>query len=256
VQEVIEKVKPEIVFIELCKSRMPILVLKEEELIAQYSKGFTFKDIQDTIKQGKGLSGILPLLLSSIFSKVMKDLKVVPGVEFRRAYETSVKIGSKVVLGDRPIGITLSRAWGALTLWETIKLIYAIVFEKLDVTAEDIERMKQSDVFTEMLKELTKTLPSLAAPIIYERDMFLSVTLKNCRSRRVVGVVGVGHVSGMKKYWNDNTLRLEELMKVPPKSTVLPLLWRFTKLSLLICIAGSTLYFLWLLLRSRVFGLI
>jgi len=170
---------------------------------------------------------------------------VVPGVEFRRAYETGIKLGSKIVLGDRPIGITLSRAWAALSLWEKLKLAYAIIFEKIDVKEEDIERMKQSDVFTEMLKELTKHLPSLAAPIIYERDMFLSITIKQCKTRRVVGVVGVGHISGIKKYWEDNTITTQELMRLPPKSNMFSTIWRITKLTMLIGAVGLLVYTIW-----------
>jgi pheromone shutdown protein TraB len=96
--------------------------------------------------------------------------KVAPGEEFRRAYQTGQKIGAKLVLGDRPIQITLKRTWNSLSFFEKLKLIYFIIKESsLSITANDIESMKNSDVLTEMVKEFSKEFPSLAKTLIDER---------------------------------------------------------------------------------------
>jgi pheromone shutdown protein TraB len=49
-----------------------------------------------------------------------------PGVDFRAANECAEAIGAEIVLGDRPIEITLKRAWEALTLVEQGKLVIGL----------------------------------------------------------------------------------------------------------------------------------
>jgi hypothetical protein len=49
-----------------------------------------------------------------------------PGVDFRAANECAEAIGAEIVLGDRPIEITLKRAWEALTLVEKGKLVIGL----------------------------------------------------------------------------------------------------------------------------------
>ena len=39
--------------------------------------------------------------------KVANELKVVPGSEFRVAYEEAMKYGGKVMLGDRPMQVNI-----------------------------------------------------------------------------------------------------------------------------------------------------
>ena len=39
------------------------------------------------------------------FWQVASELKVIPGSEFRVAYEEAMKYGGKVVLGDRPMEV-------------------------------------------------------------------------------------------------------------------------------------------------------
>jgi pheromone shutdown protein TraB len=55
---------------------------------------------------------------------------------------------------------------------------------------EDIERMKNSDVITEMVKELSTEFPSLVGPLITERDQFLACKLRSCPGDTIVAVVG------------------------------------------------------------------
>jgi pheromone shutdown protein TraB len=49
-----------------------------------------------------------------------------PGIDFRAANECAEAIGAEIVLGDRPIEITLKRAWEALTLLEKAKLVVGL----------------------------------------------------------------------------------------------------------------------------------
>ncbi|CAN0474440.1 unnamed protein product, partial [Discosporangium mesarthrocarpum] len=46
--------------------------------------------------------------------------------DFRMAALVSEEVGAQLVLGDRPIDITLSRAWASLSLIERLKLAWGL----------------------------------------------------------------------------------------------------------------------------------
>jgi len=161
--------------------------------------------------------GIFPALLAYLYSGVKEKLKIVPGAEFRAAFSEYQKIpGCRIALGDRPIEITLKRTWGNLGLFEKLKLIYTLMKEsRLNITEEDVESMKDTDLITSMLKELSKEFPGITRPLIYERDEYLAYTLRQCKGPVVVGVVGLGHVEGIKKSW-EAQLDVKKLTEIPP----------------------------------------
>ena len=60
-----------------------------------------------------------------------KHLDVMPGEEFRVALREAHALGAHVVLGDRPLTITLARVWHALSLWEKLKLTGTLLWTGL-----------------------------------------------------------------------------------------------------------------------------
>ena len=54
-----------------------------------------------------------------------------PGEEFRVALQEAHAGGAQVVLGDRPLTITLARVWHALGLWEKVKLTGSLLWTGL-----------------------------------------------------------------------------------------------------------------------------
>ncbi|CAN6571626.1 unnamed protein product [Malus baccata var. baccata] len=120
VEAVISHLKPEVVFLELCSSRVAALTppnlkdLKEltmEEMIEMWKKNHNAFEIYGWI-----------------LSKVLSELEVFPGSEFAVAYEEARKYGGKVILGDRPVQITVGRTWAMMPLWHKIKLLYSLLF--------------------------------------------------------------------------------------------------------------------------------
>ena len=88
-------------------------------------------------------------------------MEVLPGEEFRVALKEAQAMGAQVVLGDRPLTVTLARVWGALSWWEKIKLSWHLLWTGLSLDTDEIkheiERMKVG-----ALKPLLCT-----APIVY-----------------------------------------------------------------------------------------
>jgi len=62
-----------------------------------------------------------------------------------------------------------------------------------------------------LTKQLEKYCPNVAKVLIHERDVYMINSLRNCKQKTIVGVVGLGHLDGMEKYWNKLKMRKEEL---------------------------------------------
>ncbi|KAJ6819647.1 traB domain-containing protein [Iris pallida] len=133
VQAVISSLKPQVVFLELCSSRVGILTPRDLHVPS-------VKEMIDTWKKKKNnLFGILYSWLAACMSE---ELEVIPGAEFRVAFEEAQSYGGKVMLGDRPIDVTLRRTWGSMSLWHRTKLVYYLLFQGLFLpSAEDINRL-------------------------------------------------------------------------------------------------------------------
>lgn len=87
-----------------------------------------------------------------LLARVGADLDVMPGEEFRVALAAARAVGAQVVLGDRPLNITLARVWGALSTWEKARLSGSLLWTGLSMLdteemRQEIERMKASFFF-------------------------------------------------------------------------------------------------------------
>ena len=101
--------------------------------------------VREQVRQ-QGTSGLLHYLLTKLYSGVLAQLNIVPGIEFRAAFDEARKLHppARIVLGDRPIDVTIKRTWGGLSLWGKAKLVYLMLTElkdnKLNITQEQIEK--------------------------------------------------------------------------------------------------------------------
>ncbi|XP_072027334.1 traB domain-containing protein-like [Amphiura filiformis] len=233
VAQTIEAVQPDIVMVELCKGRLSILQLDEETLLRE-AKDLNTEKFMLSMKQHGFIGGVMQLLLLNLSAHLTKELGMAPGGEFRRAFKEAQKIpGCKVHLGDRPIQITLNRAMGALTPWQKLRLAWYLITSKDPITKEEVEKCKQKDLLMEMLEEMTGEFPALSEVFVTERDTFLTASLKACAQPIpnaeqegdyvrpvVVGVVGIGHLPGIKECWNKQISipEIQRIMSVPPPS--------------------------------------
>ena len=68
---------------------------------------------------------------------------------------------------------------------------------------EIIEKIKDRDKVRKMTTLYKKVLPGLYNVMVHERDLFMINSLSKCAGSKVVGVVGLGHLDGIEKYWNE-----------------------------------------------------
>ncbi|HDL07958.1 MAG TPA: TraB/GumN family protein [Desulfobacteraceae bacterium] len=210
VASVIEKERPDTVCVELCQARYHTIRQKNQ---------WQEMDIVKVIKEKKSFLLLSNLLLASFQKKIAKKLDVKPGEEMIRAIESAKALNAKIHLADRDIRITLSKVWRAMGSWDKLKLLFQIFLSlgKMDdINKEDVEKMKQEDMLQSVLAEVGKSLPVLKTILIDERDRYLAQKVKTAPGKKIVAVVGAGHVPGIKKYMEADS-DLNELEKIPPK---------------------------------------
>ncbi|VAI86702.1 unnamed protein product [Triticum turgidum subsp. durum] len=142
----------------------------------------------------------LRLLLAVFSSKISSGANRPFGEEFRAARRVSEDIGAQLVLGDRPIEITLERALKSLSWDEKTKLVISL-FRGITSTTDMPQDEKAAVSPYELYEKLSSSYPSLLQPLIHERDMYMAWSLKRSKavnkSKTVVGVIGKGHMNGV-----------------------------------------------------------
>ncbi|CAF0727149.1 unnamed protein product [Adineta steineri] len=228
VAEIIQMTQPDIVMVELCQSRVNILSLDEQTLMKEASE-MNMQKMRTIIKANGVIHGIIHVLLLSMTAHLTKQLGMAPGGEFRTAFREAQKVvGCNVVLGDRPVGITLKRAINSLSTWKKIRLAWSLLTSKDKITNEDVEKCMEHDMLEKLLLEMSDEYPELSRVFVSERDQYLSYSLRKCAQQipietnqtgfvpaTVVGVVGIGHVQGIIKQWNQPPINdVQHLMKL------------------------------------------
>jgi len=160
------------------------------------------------------------LALSAYQRKMGEKLGVRPGAELLAGVEKAREIGAEIVLADRDVQATLKRTWASLSFWNKSQLatgLLAVPFSVQEFEEEQIEELKDKDTISEMLAQLAEQMPGLKEPLIDERDRFLMSKIQEAPGKRIVAVVGAGHVEGMLTHLGESVDR-DELSRLPPPS--------------------------------------
>jgi len=213
VRRVIAAVRPENVVVELCKSRCAQLY--DDVATAGATAGRTGNALSlrgdsllEAYTRSLSLGGRSALLLRLFLGALSTNVGVDSGVEFRAARKAADAVEAQIVLGDRPIEVTLRRAWDAMPVksrWVFTKdlVLGAQSAKGAGAAAVEaaVERLKQDDAMSSMLSSFAERFPEAMAPLVHERDMYLAWSLKRSKavngSSVVVGVVGRGHMRGV-----------------------------------------------------------
>jgi len=205
VQEVvgkIEEVRPDIVAVELCPARYRAITGQEEEREIK---------ISELLRGGKLYFLLVQWFLAYIQRKMGEEMGVKPGSEMLAAIEAAKKVGARVALVDRDIGITIQRFWSAMSLLDKIRLVWSLLPAAFGRGEEeiDIDSITQADIVSQMISEFRKISPGAANVLVDERDAFLARNLYLLSKQgRVLAVVGAGHREGITRH-------LEHPEKIP-----------------------------------------
>ncbi|XP_008809492.2 traB domain-containing protein isoform X2 [Phoenix dactylifera] len=164
-----------------------------------------FGAVNRSINLGGQSALALRLLLAVFSSKISSGVNRTFGDEFRAARKVSEEVGAQIVLGDRPIEITLERAWSSLMWREKLRLVISlfqgITFPSSELPENNLKDQDMDGSPFKLYEQLSMSYPSLLQPLMNERDTYLAWSLKRSkavnRSKTVVGVIGKGHMNGV-----------------------------------------------------------
>ena len=230
VEEVISQERPDCVCIELDEKRYKALIQK---------KKWQSLDLKQIIKDKQLSTLIINLLMASYQKKLGGQLGVKPGAELLKAANTAESHDIPIALCDRDVRVTLRRAWKSTSFFKKgylLTTLFASLFDSTEISEEKLAEMKQTDVLSELMNEMGNTLPDVKKVLIDERDIYLSEKIKKAEGQRLVAVVGAGHVSGIKKiFQEDRSAELKEITTIPPVSKI----WKIIGWSIPLLIIGS-----------------
>lgn len=181
------------------------------ELDAQRHKALTQPDtmaeldLVKVIREKKVAPFAANLALAAYQRRLAEQLGIEPGAELKAAAVEAVAQGLSMQLIDRDVGITFRRILQGLGWWDRAKLIASIgtgLFDREEVSEDDIERLKEGDMLESSFGEFARDTPTLYAALIDERDQYMAAKLRERSdgATRVLAVVGAGHLKGMAKY--------------------------------------------------------
>jgi len=191
VERIITGEMPERVCVEIDSSRYKSMTEKQN---------WSSLNIYQVIREKKGFLLLGNLVLSSFQRRLGIDLGVKPGEEMMRAVTVAEGLGIPYSFSDREIQTTLRRAWAKTGFWGKNKMLAAMISSIISnekLTPAEIEELKKKSELEGMMEELASYLPAVKEVLIDERDLYLASKIYETGEKRVLAVVGAGHVPGI-----------------------------------------------------------
>ncbi len=213
VEEVITREHPDTVCIEL-----------DEKRFAALSEPQRWKnlDLKQIIRKKQLSTLMVNLVLSSYQKKLGGQLGIQPGTELLTAAKVAKDLDISVELCDRDVRVTLRRAWKATSFFRKgylIATMLASLFDETKIDEEKLAELRSKDVLSEMMHEIGETLPAAKHVLIDERDIYMAEKIKTAPGKRIIAIVGAGHMAGIQQVIStDNSTKMEDINTIPPIS--------------------------------------
>ena len=214
VKKTIEEIGPDAICIEL-----------DEDRYRKLDHNDTWKqmDIKEVIKSGKVGFLLVNMILGSFQRRMAGKMDSNSGGEMIMAMDMAKEKDIPLVLADRDINTTFKRIWYNLGLWEKCKLLATIIFsifDDEDISEEDLDNLKRSDVLDAAMNEIGKEFPNVKRILVDERDMYLAQKIKTAPGEKIVAVIGAAHANGIIKHI-DEDIDLDKLCDLTKKKSLI-----------------------------------
>ena len=214
VKQTINELKPDCVAVELDEKRADSI-----KNPSRYSQ----LDLVKVLKRKEGFLLLANLVLSSYQRRMGLNAGVKPGDEMIAAMKAAEEQQIRCTLVDRPIQVTLKRAWGKNSFFGKCKLFAMLLssaFSKEEVDPSEIEKLKQRNEMDSMMDELSEYLPVIKQVLIDERDQYLASKIWSSEGNNIVAVLGAGHLPGVQAHLEKlgkgtESADVEEISKLP-----------------------------------------
>lgn len=241
VEGAITEIKPDSVAIELDDKRAESITNTEK-----YSQ----LDIVKVLKRNEGFLLLANLILASFQRRMGQNVGVKPGDEMLAAMKVAGDLNIPTVMADRPIQITLKRAWAKNTFFGKCKLLAALLssaFSKEEMTEEQIETIKEKNEMDSMMNELADYMPVIKEVLIDERNEYLATKIWESKGDCVVAVLGAGHLDGVEECLKkiatgEYKCDMEEISSVPKKGIAGKIIGWAIPIAIMCFIAAGFIY--------------
>jgi pheromone shutdown-related protein TraB len=185
-------------------------------------------DLFRVIKEGKVSLVAANLALSAYQRRLAEQLGVEPGAEMLAAIDESQRLNLPVWRVDRDVAITLKRTAASVGFWQRLSMMSGLVASLLvneKIEEDEIEKLKEGDLLEATFGEFAKSREPLYRALIAERDQYMAAALRqeaarNPAAKRVLVVIGAGHLAGLAKRLSEDTAEpavvRESLRQLPP----------------------------------------
>ena len=194
VAKAVEELKPEIIALELDLKRF-------KKLTSETKHKIRLSDIRQ--------KGFLINLIGAYIERYLgKKVGILPGAEMKQAIHLAEKNNIKIALIDRDISITLKKLKENFTFKEKLKLVKSIftapfIAKKFKI---DLRKVPEQKLINKLTLQVKRDYPSVYKVLIEERNEIMAANLINLmkENKKVLAIVGAGHVSGMEKILKGN----------------------------------------------------
>ncbi|MFB1005368.1 MAG: TraB/GumN family protein [Candidatus Poseidoniaceae archaeon] len=204
----IEAFQPDIVAVELCASRHGALTS---------NRRLDKEGLLKVVKEGKAPLVMLQSLLAAEQRKMGLDEGEQPGAELLAAVQLAEEANLEVALIDRDIQTTLRRAWKRMKFFEKGKIMWSLLGEEDSEDAPKVSQLlEDQDLLSSLMEELRTFSPGAGSVLIDERDAYLAGkigALESSSDKRILAVVGAGHLRGIEAHLNQSTQPGDEALK-------------------------------------------
>ncbi|MCI5830300.1 MAG: TraB/GumN family protein [Treponema sp.] len=238
VEQVIEEQAPDVIAVELDETRYESIVDPES---------WKDMDIVKVLHEKQGFLLLSNVVLSNYQKKMGSKSSVKPGEEMADALRIAKEKGIEHVLADRSLSVTMRRAWAKTPAAERLRLLSFLctsAFSDEVMSNEEIENLKQENEMDKMFSEISSVLPVTKKIFIDERDRYIASKIWECKGKKILAVIGVGHMHGVKSYLekiaeDEISSDVSDIEEVPAKSKKAKILsWTIPALIVALIAAG------------------
>lgn len=160
--------------------------------------------------------GFLPALIfmADVFNEMQasRNINLEFGGEMTSAIRQIRSIPNcQLLLGDRPILITIKRRASAMTWWTTLRLVAQVL---IGLMCPSLRNLLLTNAH-----QVAEMDPMTYYIYVFERDLCLINALQTAANTKealkIVAVVGRGHTRGIHKYWGRMQPKIAEIIYQP-----------------------------------------
>lgn len=203
--------------VELCPARHHAMSQKQQ---------WQDMDLYRIIREKKAGLVMANLALGAYQRRIAEQFGIEPGAELKAASDAATTHELPLQLIDRDLATTLKRSYRAVPWYKRMMMTTGLILSTIssdEIDEEQIEKLKEGDILESTFTEFAEQSPELYIALIAERDRFMAARLRqenqDNQGKRVLVVVGAGHLEGLAKYLETDEAspeaEVQELSQLP-----------------------------------------